>query len=42
MDSAGAVVGTSMILHDLECDAQACLCVCGTLHPAFTVMGELR
>lgn len=41
-DSAGAVMRASMILHDVECDAQDCLCVCGTPHPAFTVMGELR
>ena len=34
--------GPSTILHDLECEAQAYLCVCGTPHPAITVMGELR
>ena len=40
MDSAGAVVGPSMILQDLEHDAQACLYVGGTPHPAITVMGN--
>ena len=40
MDSAGAVVGPSMTLQDLEYDAQACLCVGGTPHPAITVMGN--